>query len=614
MTRLPPARRSKSLTYWRLSVLFFLLLSFNSIHQPVSAETIDFFVSLTGDDSNTGTLASSPFQSLRRAQEAVRTQIKHGLQASITVNVAAGVYELTQPLVFTPVDSGTDQHAIRYAALPGEKVILSGGQSIKNWQVQPDGKWQAQLPDAPSGTTFFRQLIVNDRRATRARWPNEDGVLHLNKVNDEVNQFHLDQPLPIEKLNVQTAELVVLQHWSITRGLISQASSNQVTTSTPMGWIGHGPATTASPGKTVFLEHSKAFLDNKGEWFFDKATGNLDYWPNDDETIDTTTAVFPRLDQLVRIEGTVDTPIRNLHFARISFEHVDFALPKIGYNEIQAAHYGTTLTGKTFVQPVAIECTHLLESSFVGCRFAHLNGSGIGFGVGCRDNKLQRCEIYDIGGNGVMIGWRGKGQLSHGKGTLDADWAPGAKPPEGNIVCDCRIFKCGADSFGGTGIWVAFSKSTRVLHNEISELPYTGISVGYRWNTSVTSQSDCLVDSNHIFDVMGKLADGGGIYTLGRQAGTVFRRNYIHDVHRSRYAHGGAPNNGFFIDEGSSGFKFESNVVQTISGEPVRFNNCQRESHTWRENCFGDEASKSPAAKAIIEHAGIRPPHAVDDH
>jgi len=28
------------------------------------------------------------------------------------------------------------------------------------------------------------------------------------------------------------------------------------------------------------------------------------------------------------------------------------------------------------------------------------------------------------------------------------------------------------------------------------------------------------------------------------------RGNLIHDVHRNTYAHGGAPNNGFFIVEG----------------------------------------------------------------
>jgi len=103
---------------------------------------------------------------------------------------------------------------------------------------------------------------------------------------------------------------------------------------------------------------------------------------------------------------------------------------------------------------------------------------------------------------------------------------------------------------------------------------------------------------------MQKLADGGGIYTLGLQPGTILRGNYIHDVHRSAYAHGGAPNNGFFIDEGSKGFLFIGNVVRGVSGTPVRFNQSREEWQTWQGNFFGDQEAKTDTAQAIIDNTG----------
>lgn len=73
------------------------------------------------------------------------------------------------------------------------------------------------------------------------------------------------------------------------------------------------------------------------------------------------------------------------------------------------------------------------------------------------------------------------------------------------------------------------------------------------------------------------------------------------------FAHGGAPNKGFFVDEGSKGFLFESNVVHATSGESVRFNQCQREWHTWKGNAFDGDAT---AARAGLEPAyRALPPH-----
>ena len=107
-------------------------------------------------------------------------------------------------------------------------------------------------------------------------------------------------------------------------------------------------------------------------------------------------------------------------------------------------------------------------------------------------------------------------------------------------------------------------------------------------------------------EAIGLLADGGGIYTLGFQPGTVLRSNYIHDVRRSGTAHGGAPNNGFFLDQGSKGFLLEGNVVRETSGEPVRFNQCERGWHRWRDNYFGSAAAASGAVAEVIRAAGPR--------
>ncbi|MEI6211440.1 MAG: LamG-like jellyroll fold domain-containing protein, partial [bacterium] len=492
--------------------------------------------------------------------------------------------------------------SITYAAAPGEKVVLSGGRTITGWKKGTNEIWTAEIPEAKEGRWFFRQLTVNDRRATRARWPDAEGVLRIAGVSDGVTQFTFNQNIPGGNLAGQGAELVVLENWSVTRGLVASNNVTRLATVTPMGVIGH-EWTTASSGRAAFIEGGRAFLDKPGEWFLDRAAGVLHYIPLASEDPSTAVVVAPLLTRLVAIVGEKGHPVRNLRFMGIRFEHADFPLPAFGYSEIQAAHYQPAVTAPAHVQSVAVACDWAEGCRFEGCRFAHLNGSGIGLGPGCRKNAIEGCTIEDIGGNGVMIGWRGTGKLS-ASGGLDADWADPADAPASNEVANCHIRRCAADSRGGVGIWTAFSTDTRIAHNLVHDLPYTGISVGFKWNSNPTTQARCVVEYNHIYDVMKQLADGGGIYTLGFQPGTTLRGNRIHDVLRSEYAHGGAANNGFFVDEGSKGFLFVSNLVYRTSGGAVRFNQCNREWHTWTDNVFQDG---QPAMLEVAHAASLEP-------
>ena len=98
------------------------------------AETpVEFYVSPTGHDNNPGT-KQKPFAGLTRARDAVREWTKRGQTANIVVYLGGGTYEMKEPLVLGPVDSGTYKFSITYVAYPGEKPIISGGRRITGWK------------------------------------------------------------------------------------------------------------------------------------------------------------------------------------------------------------------------------------------------------------------------------------------------------------------------------------------------------------------------------------------------------------------------------------------------------------------------------------------------
>jgi hypothetical protein len=548
--------------------------------------TPDFCVAPGGNDADPGTV-EKPFRTLQRARDAVR-QVVASPSRDVTVLLRGGIYELNETLVWTSVDGATNGHTVTWAAWPGETPIISGGRQITGWKKQDGERWTADLAEVKAGNWFFRQLFVDGKRATRARHPNYPEVLRVGDVSPDVKTITISQAAPVN-LAGQDAEIVVFQNWSISRALITASEGTKVTTANSVGWMGHGPMTTTSPGKPLFLEHAREFLDQPGEWYLDRKAGVVTYVGKPGEDLMQRRVTAARLERLISIEGAAGKPVRGLRFRGLQFEGAEFLLPSFGYSEIQAGHYGPSTQEPIHVQTAALLCRYAEDCRFEQCRVSQSGGAGIAFGAGCRENAVIGCRIEDIGGNGVMVGWRETGKLEPGShGGLASDWADPADAPQGNLIGNNLFQRCGAVSHGSVGVFVAFSEGTRIAHNLIRDMPYTGISVGYRWNTTPTTQKNSVVESNHIHDVMRMLADGGGIYTLGFQPDTVLRGNLIHHVHRSAFAHGGAPNNGMFIDEGSKGFHFDANTVFATSGAPVRFNACEEKWHTWKDNAFGN--------------------------
>ena len=131
----------------------------------------DLYVVLDGKDNNPGT-AEAPLAGIARVRDLLRPRLAAGMSSDVLVLIRGGTYWLPQPLLFGPEDSGTDRHAVTYAAWPGEKVVLSGGRKINGWRRGQGRIWTVELPEVQAGRWYFRQLFVDGRRADRARTPN----------------------------------------------------------------------------------------------------------------------------------------------------------------------------------------------------------------------------------------------------------------------------------------------------------------------------------------------------------------------------------------------------------------------------------------------------------
>lgn len=487
------------------------------------------------------TFVVRPGQSLARVQLAARRT-----PGADTIVLRGGTYRLARPLTLTAADSG-----VTWEAAPGETPVLSGGLRIGGWRALPDGEWAARLPRGFD----TRQLWVDGVRATVARGPAPPLVpTATGYQTGDLSLAHWHDPSRIE--------LVYDSVWRQYRGRIASIAGGTITMQQPFFANAHldGAATIGLP---AWIENAHELLDEPGEWYLDRAAATVYYLPLAGQEMTTADVVAPRLAGLVVGGGTLERPLHDVTFRGITFADATWLGPSAadGFVPHQADLY---LTGRhaTFAgadalvhkPPAAVRLRAAHRVQLLDDRFVRLGGSGIDLAYGSRDDTIQDCELSDIGANGIQLG-----------DVTDFHPQDAREPVERIQVIDDSIHDVAVEYQGGVGIWGGYVGGVTVAHDELYDLPYTAISLGWGWGTRdapPTPAGGNLVEANLIHDVVRVLGDGGGVYLLGAQPGTVVRGNVI-----ERVGWGGA----LYLDDGSRGETVEDNVVVGSDGWPYMF-------------------------------------------
>ena len=549
----------------RTQVLFLIVISI--LFSAGCSQVTEFYVSPAGNDNFPGT-REKPFATLERAKESVRSILNSGQKADLMVYLDGGTYRVDAPILFKPEDSGIEKQVI-FKAMEGEKPVVSGGKQITEWEQNEDGLWTANVPSVNGEPWFFRELFIDGERARRARHPNQ-GYLRVAKAGEDNRTnffFHPgDFPLPEKTREV---ELVFLHDWSITRIGLEDIDREQhkITAIDSIGAksIGFFTISNWEPDPRYFLENAPAFLDQPFEWYLDPGEGLLYLMLPEGVDPRDLEVTAPIVENLLTLQGSEGNYIRNLVFDGITFSHCAYALPDLGYAGIQACHFDPREGGLAWnTVPSAIEASWTEHCSFVNCTLTHLGGSGLRFGTGSVDCSVSACTFSDISGNGVMIG-EGRDRMVDG-----SPWWKSVphQVATGNTVEHCVISETGQQFYGSVGIWSGITAETHIENNQVSNLPYSGISVGWHWSTEPTPCREVRIEGNHIHHILKILSDGGGIYMLGLQPGGLITGNHIHHVDINA---GRAESNGMFLDEGTTDVTVANNLIYEIARSPLRF-------------------------------------------
>lgn len=560
------------------------------------AEPANIYVSTSGSDANAGT-KEQPFASvhmaLRKARE-MRRLNDTAINDGIHIIIDKGVYAFEEPLFIRPEDAGTETSPTIIEAMPNETPVFSGGMPIKGWKkatgviaglpMAAKGRvWVADAPMVGGSVLDFRQLWVNDIKATRAKYPNGDTMDRILSWDRKNATCRIPSKGLPALTNVDGLEMLIHQWWAVAnlriKSIKRQGDSARLLFHQPESRIQSehpwpAPWISKETGNSAFyLTNAIQFLDQPGEWFLDKKNGRIYYWPRSNEDLLTAAVIAPSLETLVRIQGTVDAPVTHVFFKGISFQYTSWMRPSTqGHVPHQAGMYmldayklktpGTaakkTLENQAWIgrPAAAVEIDFADKTGFENCRFKHLASTGLDYRKGVHDNVIKGNLFKDIGGTSILAG-----VYSDEATEIHLPYNPKDEREvcSGMEIDNNLITNATNEDWGCVGIGLGYTKNSTVSHNEIEDVHYSAISMGWGWSSTANAMKNNKIIGNKIHHYGKSQYDCAGIYTLNAQPGSVISENYVDSIYKAPYAH--LPTHWFYLytDEGSSYFTVKDN-------------------------------------------------------
>ena len=574
----------------------------------------EIWISPKGSDFNDGTRQSPKAtltSALRQAREWRRTE-DNRIQGGITIYMEGGTYAFHEPVFIRPEDSGTKESPTIIRSVGDEKVILSGGISINGWKKQ--GKvWVADVPAFNGRPLDFRQLWVNGKKAVRAR-----DVVDFEKMNricsvDEKNEILYVPAVSIRRLidnkgnlKAKYAEMVLHQMWCVAnlriRSVEVQGDSAAIRFHQPESRIQfehpwpRPMVTTNGHNSAFYLTNARELQDVRGEWSHDIDARKVYYYPREGEKMQEVEVIVPAVETLVRVEGTLDRPVCHIRFEKITFSYTTWMRPsEKGHVPLQAGMY---LTDGYRIDPKMQRnyLNHLLDNQgwlgrpaaavrvvaarqidFERCRFEHLGSTGLDYEEAVQGGAVRGCLFRDIAGNGLLVGsFSPAAHETH----LPYDPADRREVCTQQQINNCYFTEIGNEDWGCLAIAAGYVGDVNIEHNEISEVPYSGISLGWGWTQTVNCMRNNRVHANLIHHYAKHMYDVAGIYTLGSQPKSYVTENCVHSIYKPGYVHD--PNHWFYLytDEGSSFITVRDNWTE---GEKY-LQNANGPGNVWENN------------------------------
>lgn len=519
-----------------LLVLLAAIMGGQILAEMKSGDTISFYIATDGNDDWSGTVADTsgddgPFATLEKARDAIRNIKADGKMpgGGAVVNIRKGDYELNKTFELNAQDSGSENTRIVYRAYNDEKVRLIGGKRIKGFETVTDEAVLARIDKAARGKVlqvdlkalgieqfgqlsnrgFGRsmqpaglELFYDGRPMQIARWPNEGWVKVVSAPKGKDGGMFVydgDRPKQWSKANDIWVHGYWTWDWADSYEKVERIDTEkrEMYTQKPHGVYGY------KAGQRYYALNILEELDQPGEWYLDRISGVLYFWPPDNSG------------KGEAIVSTINTMIDINDASNISIEDISIECCR-----------GT-----------AVNIVRGSGNLVAGCVIRNIGNRAVSI-TGGFNNCVVSCDITETGDGGIVLSGGDRMTLEKGEHFADNNHIS-------RFSRWCRTYRPAVMVLG---------VGNKVSHNVIHDSPHNGIQLG---------GNDHLIEFNEIYDVCKETGDVGAFY-MGRDwtaRGTVIRHNFFHDLY-GPYTHGAQA---VYLDDATSGITIFGNVFYKAS-------------------------------------------------
>jgi hypothetical protein len=504
-----------------------------SIGLAALSPAADLFVSRAGRDVWSGRLAApaadgtdGPFATLERARDEIRRRRTAGETAApFTVHVRAGRYALARPLQLDARDSGTAAAPVEWRGYRDEHPLILGGKPIGSFTPHEGKIFKADVGAQGFTGVNFRMLLCDARPQILARYPNYDPQnpsaggfayvpgqpvnMYTDVPGEDKRTFHYAEADARSWANPTEAEVMIFPRYNWWNNLVRIAALDPATRTITLA---ADCSYSIRPADRYYVRNVREELDAPGEWYLDRVTTTLYFWPPDGA--DLTSVFAPTLRTLLQL----GTGTAHVTFRGFVFEGCE----------------GTAITFKDTTACRLVASTIRNVGDYSG------NGIAIDGGTA---NGVVGCDLHDIGSSAISLSGGDQKTLTSAGNFAENNYIhhPG------------RLYKQGVGvSLRGVG--------QRAAHNLIHDCPRFAIQ--FMGNHHV-------IEFNHVRHVNLETSDTGAIYTGGRDwlgaRGSVIRYNYFHDMLGFGFEKGKwvSPHFawGIYLDDNTGGVTVFGNIV-----------------------------------------------------